>query len=480
MQSIPSTLSSTLRAEFIGQSGRTTAEIALLRRDLAEMRIAQAAMQDVVRARSEDSRLEKLHQLAAVAPSGDPIYGITGIQDGGRGFHIARAEQIAHRLGPLRGKRALVTSAGSGYLTLDLQSRGCRTTGWDEDKNNIDLANAVATFVGLPARFGVRGVTLDSLGLIENGSFDLLVLRDEMADLTRDRGAHEAAEYIEELTRRVPIVVANWTADAHKLAGPLRRALSGTVEVSELALSGDGETGSQHPQVIVFQRARVVVVGNNEYPYTSMTAEAYAGSPLVETESRRVYYFGDDMVIKEYQFEGTHSQEFRQIVNEINVLSTVLVDNPVWHVPQLIDFQIEQGEARVVQRRVHGRLLTDLGAIDSEDLLTVTRDLLRTFVDLQALGLSHNDLRSWNILVAADGAWVIDFGLASFHAAEDDIIAIAWALHAAATGDRESYEVNKSTPPPARAFPDGEVRAFAAAVVAGERDATKLLALVGG
>ncbi len=284
------------------------------------------------------------------------------------------------------------------------------------------------------------------------------------------------------MTRRVPTVVADWNADAHKLVTQLRRELGSAVEVTELALDLDDgtATATQHPQVVVFQRARVVRVGNNEYPYSTVAAEAYSGSPLAETESRRVYYFGDDMVIKEYQFEGTRSQEFRQIVNEINVLSTTLADNAVWHVPQLLDFQVEQHEARVVQRRVHGRLLTDLGALDAAAIEALARDLLKTCVDLQRIGLSHNDLRSWNILVASDGAWLIDFGLASFHAAEDDIVALAWALRAAATGDRESYAVDKSVPPAASEFPEGVLQQLAAAIVSGERDADALLRLVGG
>lgn len=81
-------------------------------------------------------------------------------------------------------------------------------------------------------------------------------------------------------------------------------------------------------------------------------------------------------------------------------------------VVELIDEGVERGVAFVVTALVAGQPFPGPRA---HDLVGLLRDTLSILADVHALGLVHRDLKPQNVLVAADGVTLLDFGMAVEH-----------------------------------------------------------------
>jgi O-antigen chain-terminating methyltransferase len=143
--------------------------------------------------------------------------------------------------------------------------------------------------------------------------------------------------------------------------------------------------------------------------FDTWSSDPHALSNNTHLGSRR-YFFGTDTFLKHYRFNhprGAHNKtEFER--------EKKFIQNPApgFIVPASPIFYENSTEGWLVTERMPGRLLLDL-LIEGEDIdhRMVLLAVLAQLSVLEAAGLYHNDIRTWNLLVTEDGTvHLIDYG----------------------------------------------------------------------
>lgn len=440
----------------------------------------------------DDDRLTVLRRLLAKVEPYQPIYGLAGLVPEPARASVDRARTIESDMGEVRGKRILDIGSSLGYMSFYFADRGAHVTGWEANPDNNEVARQVATVTGIPVTFETKELTLDTVRSIEPGAFDSAFVLAVFHHIIHFQGLEAAQQIVAEMLDRVPVIYLELAArgedpslfwDASQPEDPLE-LLALVKDRSELTRLGTFSTHlSEHRRPLYrLARPQIVRVGSHEYAYDSVSREAYRNSPVSEGPWQRRYYHSTSHVIKEYRFAEEAADNWQQIIGELYV-HTLLSSSRhhVHHALVIDDVHLDHQHALVAMRRVDGRLLSEGRPLHPEALRVVVRDVLLTLRDLAALGIHHNDVRSWNIVVASDGGgWLIDYGRASHVAIEDDVVALAWAAVAGMSGAREPADEAMTNLPPQEALEDAGLGAFGRAVHAGLRDRDALLATLDG
>lgn len=431
-----------------------------------------------------DFRLDKLKTLAKEVEPYQPTYGVTGIfEDTSRGC-LDRARLIESYLGNPAGMRFLDIGSSIGYMCYYFADRGGKAEGWDFRAKNAEVSRLVGEINGIDVTIKTKQFDLDTVKTIQPGTIDVAFILSVIHHITYYNNLEYTQKLMKELLDRVPMVIVElakkgedeklfWNDAQPEDELAVFDLVKDYVDIKQIGSFPIHLSTGTRP-LYVIRRKEIVEVNGKQYAYKHKTNTAYSRSPMVFSESRRCYYMADEYIIKEYDLSGKGGDENkRQIIGEIDNLLHI---KHVYHQPELIDFEVTATTARVVLRRVKGRLLSDMVESDEEiSVVTITQDILKSLKDLRALQLNHNDVRSWNVIVNGKRAYLIDYGLVSYRATDDDAVALLWVVHAMLTGERQSYEQNKPLPKRAPFVADGNFIAFYDAIKRGERDYEKLL-----
>lgn len=465
---------------------RIEQEVLALREDVGRL-ARQVAEQEQVR--PVDDRLDTLRHLVSKVEPYQPLYGVTGIIENPARPSADRAAVVAATLGNLRGQRVLDIGSSLGYMSFYLAARGALVTGWEANPDNAEVARLVGAINGLPATFRTEQLDLESLGTLHDGDFDAVLVLSVLHHVIHFQGLDAAQKIVAGLLDVAPVLVLELASkgedpglfwDASQPEDPLAvlELVRDEVEITRIGTSGT-HLSAQERALYRVARRQVVEVAGRAYPYDEVTYEAYAGSPVAEGPWRRRYLHHRDHVVKEYEFSPQTPDNWSQIVGELYVHSVLGDRTPLHHGLRMLAADIGTRRARIVLARTAGRLLSDVAPLPPATLARVAGDVLTTLRDLAAAGLHHNDVRSWNVLVAEDGGgWLLDYGRVSHDAYEDDVVALAHALVAGARGGRESPEERKSELPDLTVFDGTPMAALADALRSGERDPGVLARLV--
>lgn len=468
-------------------AARVEQEVAALRADVA--RLAQQVAEQPQPQPTHDDRLDRLRHLVAKVEPYQPLYGVTGIIDNPARPSADRAAVVAAALGNLRGQRVLDIGSSLGYMSFHLAAHGALVTGWEANADNAEVARLVGEINGLDVTFRTEQLDLGTLGTLHDGDFDAVLVLSVLHHVVHFQGLDAAQKIVAGLLDVAPVLVLELASkgedpglfwDAAQPEDPLAvlDLVRDDVEVTRIGTSGTHLSSMERPLYRVARR-KVVEVSGHRYPYDDVTYEAYAGSPVATGPWRRRYLHHQDHVVKEYAFSPQTPDNWSQIVGELYVHSVLGTRAPLHHGLRLLAAELGTERARIVLARTPGRLLSDVAPLPVADLARVAGDVLTTLRDLEAAGLHHNDVRSWNILVAQDGGgWLLDYGRASHDAYEDDVVALAHALAAGARGGREGPQERKSELPDLTVFDGTPLADLADALRAGERDAGTLARLV--
>ncbi|UDY22675.1 glycosyltransferase [Nocardioides sp. Kera G14] len=431
--------------------------------------------------------LTRLNDLLKTVEHYQPLYGLPGLVDVPSRESLDRAHLIEQALGVLPGLRVLDIGSSLGYMCLYLADRGAHTCGWEMNPDNAEVARIVSRLTGVRTTIKTRTLDEHTISSVGADEFDAVLVLSVLHHVIHFRGLEHAQHLVADLLDRARVLIVElagpnegeqyyWSAAQPEDPLTVLDLVRERAEIEILGTFGTHLSGKVRPLVKVTRR-QVVEVAGHPHAYDAVRTQAYDGSPLVGENDRRRFFFSDTEIIKEYGAERIENQAFKQPLREMNMLLNELSPDMVWHLPELVDFDIVGRRQRLVLKRVPGDLVVDLAPLADEAVRLICEDVLHTLEDLQRLGISHNDLRSWNIVHGDQGAWLIDYGLASHRPVEDDIVALLWALRAAATGEREGFEVDKAELPPRDDLPEAIHPVFDL-VESGVRDAAELRAVL--
>ncbi|RPH63296.1 MAG: methyltransferase domain-containing protein [Chloroflexi bacterium] len=312
-----------------------------------------------------------------------------------------------------RSLKVLDLGCAQGYMSLRLSAEGASVTGVDYLDENIAVCNAVAAeHRGLNVRFETKRVE-DLLGTISVGQYDMVLGLSIFHHLIHLHGKDVITGWLTELAPKIECGIFEFALSSEPIywapsqPPTPRDLLSGFDFVHEIARYGTHLSEIERP----------LYYSSNRYWYLdgvigSFEAWTYSSHHLVENnfQKTRQYFFGNGQIIKKFLLDsGLESVNRIELKQESNFLSA---PPPGLQVPHLILAGENQYEVWLVREAPPGKILSTLikDGVPYDPYL-VLADILEQLCILEAAGLYHNDIRTWNTLVLTDNsAMLLDYG----------------------------------------------------------------------
>lgn len=315
------------------------------------------------------------------------------------------------------------------------------------------LAAVVQTYQALQSQLSRPLRVLDlaseqelvSLGLaaMAPDQYDLVLCLNAFQGVLKQGGGQAAAQILTELGRKVAVGIFELAPSPPSRPSDgqdPRSLLEGFAFFHELGQQGDPASSD----------ARRLYVASNRYwcldgqagAFDTWQVDSHAMAQGTHQGTRR-YFFGGGQCVKLSRLDQADRGDLnlQEHDNETSFLSS---PPPGFDAPRLLLHGRNDREAWLVREHVPGELLLNVILTGkSYDPWAILHDVLAQLVALEAIGLYHNDLRTWNVLLRPDGhASLIDFGAISKHKADclwprDIFLAFFVFLHEILTGQIE-------------------------------------------
>lgn len=323
--------------------------------------------------------------------------------------------QVYDALKKLLGRplRVLDLGCAQGFFCFSLSERGATVHGVDFLDKNIAVCNALAREnKRLKVRFET-GLVEEVIAGLEFDQYDLVLGLSVFHHIVHEKGADEVKGLLERATSLSGALIVELALHDEPLYwGPAqpqdpRKLLEAIAFVHEIARHGTHL--SSIPRPLYFASTQYWVLGDNAGRFETWSKDPHTLAHDTHEGSRR-YFFDTDVVVKHYLFDHRRGEHNRsEFVKEKQFLTNT---PPGFSVPTCILTGENYAEGWIVIERWPGRLLLTLlrdgVSIDHREVLLAVLDQLAI---LEAAGLYHDDVRTWNVLVT-DGCTVhlIDYG----------------------------------------------------------------------
>ena len=310
--------------------------------------------------------------------------------------------------------RVLDLGCAQGFFSLHLSALGAEVHGVDYLDTSIAVCTALAEELEDASILFETAKIEDVLLRTEAGQYDLVLGFSVFHHIIHENGASFARRVLNDLGGKTyaclfEMALADeplfWAAAQPK--SPLR-VLDDFAFVHEIARHETHLSQIQRP--LYFASNHCWFLGGHAGMFESWRQiSSQAGDTY---EGTRRIYFGDGRLVKLYRLdnEKRRALNLKEWRNECKFL-----DNPPagFHAPQLGTHARNASQAWLVREYLPGETLGSLIASGrvAENQERIVEDVLSQLVVLEAAGLYHNDVRTWNVLIGPDGrSRLIDFG----------------------------------------------------------------------
>ncbi len=323
-----------------------------------------------------------------------------------------------------RPVRVLDLGCAQGFFSLSLAARGAKVHGIDNLAQNIKLCQALAATA--PASDVCFKLTEIDIAILElkPDEHDLVLALSAFHHICHARGQEATRALLGSLATKVPTVVyepALCSEPLYWAAAQAKRPRDLLADFAFVTTLGEHPTHlSDIKRPLLFCSNKYWYLGGRVQAFTSWTDQQHevAGNAFGGT---RRYYFSEAQIAKYFLLEEPLTEANRkEIESEISFLSGPAPKPKGW--PHLIACGIEADAAWLVRELVPGERLSELIMERRPyDPVGIVRSVLGELATLQASGLYHNDVRTWNIILRPDGeATLIDYG--SITALKSDVV----------------------------------------------------------
>ncbi|WP_407365768.1 methyltransferase domain-containing protein [Xanthomonas campestris] len=360
--------------------------------------------------------------VAALPEKYQPIFAHPELSDGSsRGCEdrLVLIRQCAQRLQHALGRplRVLDLGCAQGFFSLNLAADGHTVHGVDFLDLNVNVCKALAAENPACAATFEHGTVEDVIDRLEHDECDLVLGLSVFHHLIHDKGILKVSALCRKLSETT-------SAGIYELAlreEPLYWAPSLSQDPAELLssyaflrlLSQQQTHLSAVSRPLYFASSRFWYVDGAIGNFTSWSSESHAHGRGTHLQSRR-YYFSEQSFVKKMTLGVGDRAEInlQEFVNEVEFLGNPPESYPA---PRLIASLNDSRDLFIARSMMNGRLLSqaidDGAAYDADEIIA---QILAQLVLLERVGLYHNDVRCWNILIAPEGrAVLIDYGAIS-------------------------------------------------------------------
>jgi SAM-dependent methyltransferase len=331
--------------------------------------------------------------------------------------HIVSVHRALER-GLARPLRVLDLGCAQGFFSLSLSQLGAQVHGVDFLEANIAVCRALA------AERGDRGILFetarieDVLSRLEVNRYDLILGLSVFHHLVQTLGTPPVRGMLAAAGFKVAAVLfeiavaeepIHWAAAQPRSA---RELLSEYAFVHEIAHHGTHISEVRRP--LFFASNRHWYLDGRAGVFDRWTTESNAAVPKVHQGTRR-FYFSDKQFISQFRLDDKVNRE-QNLLEWENAVAFLKNPPTGLKVPRLESWGRNDTEAWLVRELLPGTTLATHIAegYRSYDPDRVLRDILSQLQALEATGLYHQDLRTWNIIIdTTGGASLIDYGAIS-------------------------------------------------------------------
>jgi glycosyltransferase involved in cell wall biosynthesis/SAM-dependent methyltransferase len=313
-----------------------------------------------------------------------------------------------------RPLRVLDLGCAQGYFSIGLAKLGATVHGIDYLDKNIAVCKALANE---NPEFNISfetGRIEQLLTKLVPDQYDLVLGLSVFHHIVHEHGLLEVQSMLTVLADKVEVAIFELALASEPLywavsqAQQPRQLLDGFAFVHELA---EHET---HLSDI----KRPLYVASNTYWYLDGQLNSFQSWKMDSHDlahgthqSTRRYFFGNGLMVKLFQLDYPQLAKPNQdeYTNEV----AFLLNPPANYLaPKLVLHNENQHETWLVREMLPGKLLLDkITAGEPYDNNKVLLDILNELVTLEKVGMYHNDVRAWNVLVNDEGnANLIDYG----------------------------------------------------------------------
>lgn len=317
-----------------------------------------------------------------------------------------------------RPLKVLDIGCAQGYFSLNLAQLGAHVHGIDFLDANIRVCQALAKEAGLTNQviFEVSRLQ-DFIPDIQAGEYDLVLGLSVFHHISHASGADYVRSLLSQLGDKCAVLLLELALRDEPLywaaAQPEdpRHYLESFAFIHQLGEHSTHLSAINRPLFMVSNTCWILGDVYRKFDHWSTDPHSLAQGTHQQT---RRYYWSDDAILKFYQLDtsGRHDRaehNKNEYLKEIAALGKTINCFPM---PRVISYGQSESYAWVAMERLPGTLLLEIlrnkTPLNTHKLLL---SLLKQLVALEAVGLWHNDVRTWNILVDDEGqAHLIDYG----------------------------------------------------------------------
>lgn len=318
-----------------------------------------------------------------------------------------------------RPLKVLDLGCAQGFFSLNLAARGAVVHGVDFLDRNVALCEALAkenpklhaTFETGRVEKIIERLQPEEYDLVLGLSVFHHIIHEKGADVVvalLDRVAnHTGALIVELAVREEPLY---WAAAQPEDPRSLLESIAFVHEIARHATHL-----APIPRPLFVASNRYWIFGGIAEQFHSWTSDPHALARGAHRGSRR-YFFSTNRILKCYRFDHEFGERNKtEFKREVHFLQSPPASFPA---PDLVVSGETEKDAWLVTQKIPGRLLLDLLREDvAIDRRAVLLAVLSQLAAAEAVGLYHDDVRTWNVLVADDGAThLIDYGSISANA----------------------------------------------------------------
>lgn len=362
-----------------------------------------------------------------------PIFGHPELSSGSSRGCFDRLETILDVVRRLRSQlgrqvRVLDLGCAQGFFSLSLAAEGCAVVGADYLLQNIEVCRALAAEQQSAGIEFIHGSIEDLVETMSPGQYDLVLGLSVFHHLVHQHGVAAVSDTIGRISRHVPVGLYElavreepvyWAPSQPETARDLLASYS---FVRLLAMLPTHLSGIERP--FYYASSRYWMLGDDFREFESFKDESHAHAMGSHQGTRR-YYFAGNLMLKKMALDN-------EMLRQAN---TTEYDNEVAYLngrsdlsgaPRLLAHGRDQEADWLLRETLPGRLLSEMMSKQSPySYEKVVDSLLDELVELERIGLYHNDIRTWNVIVSDSGsASFIDYGAIS-----DEPLDCVWPDH---------------------------------------------------
>ncbi len=313
-----------------------------------------------------------------------------------------------------RSLRVLDLGCAQGFFSFNLAKLGAQVHGVDSLDANIAVCRVLMReHSKSKVSFEVARIE-DVLARLVLDQYDLVLGLSVFHHIVHEVGIPDVQEMLTGLSTKVAAGIFELALNNEPLYwGPSqpqdpRLLLEGFAFVHELARHKTHLSDINRPLYIA--SSRYWFLNEQIGRFDSWQVDSHMFAKGTHQGTRR-YFFGEGSVVKLFRLDHATrlTPNLDEYNNEVNFLSNPPMD---FNAPCLLLHGRNEYEAWLVREQLPGELLVDMiSSGKSYDAKLVLKDILAQLVTLESVGLYHNDIRVWNVLIGSGGhASLIDYG----------------------------------------------------------------------